>query len=291
MCDVCRTAERLRKWHVRQGPHKGSAATGKGSIGVYTSSAGSEVQSASGISSAGVYIEHYTNSACNEGPPGNGHEDLSGNGSGHTSLEQPRQSSQINHEEGDDADSGADLGDDNVADAGVTVLAGPAAVVGASSWSTSTPMGTTTATGTTAPASSTANLITLDDPLAFRPYKPKTATSTIGRISAKTPHLGVEVFTDLLLPPGTQVCELALECVSSMTDESDVEWIHDYNDEESTSEKHCSHACYSANHAFCASAASKEREWGPAGKEWCIRAATITTTATLSVSAPSRDTT
>lgn len=195
MCDVCRTAERLRKWHARQGAHKGSAATGKGLTGVYTSSAGSEVQGASGIdSSTGVYIGGYTNSAGNEGPTGNRHEDMSG--SGHTSLEQPRQSSQINHEEDD--------GDDNVADAGVTAPAGPAAVVGAISWSTSTSMGTTTATGTTAPASSTANLITLDDPLAFRPYKPKTATSTIGKISAKTPHLGVEVFTDLLLPPGTQ---------------------------------------------------------------------------------------
>lgn len=207
MCDVCRTAERLRKWHAKQGSHKGSAATGKGLTGVYTSSADSEVQGASGHQSSTV--GGYTNSFGNEGPSGNGHEDSSGNGSGHTSLEQPRQSSQINHEEGDDADSGADLGDDNVVDAAVTA---PAAVVGASSWSTPTSMGTTTATGTTAtaPASSTANLITLDDPLAFRHYKPKTATSTIGRFSAKTPHLGVEVFTDLLLPPGTQVCVLAL---------------------------------------------------------------------------------
>jgi hypothetical protein len=205
MCDVCRTAERLRKWHARQGSAAGNL---KGS-------AGSEIQGGSGIghqSLTGVYIGGFTSSVCNEkhqGPTGNGHEDSPGNGSGHTSLEQPRQSLQINHEEGDDADSGADLGDDNVVDP-----AGPPAVIGASSWSTATFMGTTTATGTTAmgvaTTSSTANLITLDDPLAFRHYKPKTATSTIGKISAKTPHLGVEVFTDLLLPPGTQVCVLCV---------------------------------------------------------------------------------
>lgn len=280
---MCRTAERLRKWHARQGAHKG-----KGLTGVYISSAGSEVQGASGVGSTGVYIGGCTNNSVGneqrQGPTGNGHEDSSGNGSGHTSLEQPRQSSQISHEEGGDADSGADLGDDNVADVG------PPAVVGASSWSASTSMGTTTATGTTAtgvttaPASSTANLVTLDDPLAFRHYKPKTAAYTIGRFSAKNPHLGVEVFTDLLLPPGTQVCLLALECVSSMTDESDVEWIHNYDDEASTSEKRCSYAYYPAIHA---SAASEEREWGSAGKQWWNRAAT----ATPSVSAPSRDTT
>ena len=59
-------------------------------------------------------------------------------------------------------------GDDNVVDAGVTAPASPAAIVGASSWSTSTSMGTTTAAGTTAPVSSTANSITLHDPLALR---------------------------------------------------------------------------------------------------------------------------
>ena len=60
-------------------------------------------------------------------------------------------------------------GDDNTVDPDVTAPASPAAVVGAKPWSTSTSMGTTPAASTTAPVSSTANSITLQDPLALRP--------------------------------------------------------------------------------------------------------------------------
>ncbi|KAF9458176.1 hypothetical protein BDZ94DRAFT_145692 [Collybia nuda] len=39
-----------------------------------------------------------------------------------------------------------------------------------------------------------------DTPLTFRAYKPKTATSAVGRLLAQNPELSVQVFKDLLLP-------------------------------------------------------------------------------------------
>ena len=48
------------------------------------------------------------------------------------------------------------------------------------------------------PTTSTAKLVTLDDPLAFRAYRPKTTPSAIGRILARNPGLSVEAFTEVL---------------------------------------------------------------------------------------------
>ena len=48
------------------------------------------------------------------------------------------------------------------------------------------------------PTTSTAKLVTLDDPLAFRAYRPKTTPSAIGRILARNPGLSVDAFTEVL---------------------------------------------------------------------------------------------
>ena len=53
-------------------------------------------------------------------------------------------------------------------------------------------------TGTLDPKTSTAQLVTLDDPLAFRAYRPKTTPSAIGRILARNPGLSVDAFTEVL---------------------------------------------------------------------------------------------
>ena len=57
---------------------------------------------------------------------------------------------------------------------------------------------------------STAQLVTLDDPLAFRAYRPKTTPSAIGRILARNPGLSVDAFTEVLQAEGASVCYLLL---------------------------------------------------------------------------------
>ena len=56
------------------------------------------------------------------------------------------------------------------------------------------------------PTTSTAQLVTLDDPLAFRAYRPKTTPSAIGRILARNPGLSVDAFTEVLQAEGASVC-------------------------------------------------------------------------------------
>jgi hypothetical protein len=56
------------------------------------------------------------------------------------------------------------------------------------------------------PKTSTAQLVTLDDPLAFRAYRPKTTPSAIGRILARNPGLSVEAFSEVLQAEGASVC-------------------------------------------------------------------------------------
>ena len=55
------------------------------------------------------------------------------------------------------------------------------------------------------PTTSTAKLVTLDDPLAFRAYRPKTTPSAIGRILARNPGLSVDAFTEVLQAEGANV--------------------------------------------------------------------------------------
>jgi len=55
------------------------------------------------------------------------------------------------------------------------------------------------------PTTSTAKLVTLDDPLAFRAYRPKTTPSAIGRILARNPGLSVDAFTEVLQAEGASV--------------------------------------------------------------------------------------
>ena len=55
------------------------------------------------------------------------------------------------------------------------------------------------------PTTSTAKLVTLDDPLAFRAYQPKTTPSAIGRILARNPGLSVDAFTEVLQAEGANV--------------------------------------------------------------------------------------
>ena len=56
------------------------------------------------------------------------------------------------------------------------------------------------------PTTSTAQLVTLDDPMGFRAYRPKTTPSAIGRILARNPGLSVEAFTEVLQAEGASVC-------------------------------------------------------------------------------------
>ena len=56
------------------------------------------------------------------------------------------------------------------------------------------------------PKTSTAQLVTLDDPLAFRAYRPKTTPSAIGRILARNPGLSVDAFTEVLQAESASVC-------------------------------------------------------------------------------------
>ena len=60
------------------------------------------------------------------------------------------------------------------------------------------------------PTTSTAQLVTLDDPLAFRAYRPKTTPSAIGRILARNPGLSVDAFTEVLQAEGASVRYLPL---------------------------------------------------------------------------------
>lgn len=53
---------------------------------------------------------------------------------------------------------------------------------------------------------------TTDTPLTFRAYKPKTATSAVGRLLAQNPELSVQVFKDLLLPGKEKVCSARYVC-------------------------------------------------------------------------------
>ena len=58
------------------------------------------------------------------------------------------------------------------------------------------------------PKTSTAQLVTLDDPMAFRAYRPKTTPSAIGRILARNPGLSVDAFSEVLQAESANVCYL-----------------------------------------------------------------------------------
>ena len=66
--------------------------------------------------------------------------------------------------------------------------------------------GNASSTATLDPKTSTAQLVTLDDPLAFRAYRPKTTPSAIGRILARNPGLSVDAFTEVLQAESASVC-------------------------------------------------------------------------------------
>ena len=77
------------------------------------------------------------------------------------------------------------------------------------------------------PTTSTAKLVTLDDPLAFRAYRPKTTPSAIGRILARNPGLSVDAFTEVLQAESASVRLFTLlpfflkaECVLGGRDDS-----------------------------------------------------------------------
>ena len=64
----------------------------------------------------------------------------------------------------------------------------------------------TLASTTSDSTTSTAQLVTLDDPLAFRAYRPKTTPSAIGRILARNPGLSVDAFSEVLQAESASVC-------------------------------------------------------------------------------------
>jgi hypothetical protein len=53
---------------------------------------------------------------------------------------------------------------------------------------------------------------TTNTPLTFRAYKPKTATSAVGRLLAQNAELSVQVFKDLLIPGKEKVCVSVTAC-------------------------------------------------------------------------------
>lgn len=66
-----------------------------------------------------------------------------------------------------------------------------------------------TFSSTSATSDSTILFAKSTTPLTFREYKPKTATTAMGRLLAENSELSLRVFKDLLLPQSSKVCSLS----------------------------------------------------------------------------------